>query len=204
MPPAVPAGLPANLLARRPDLRAAEQQLVAANANVGAAHAALYPTLSLTGLFGGQSTGLTDLLAAGRTWQIGAGVLGPIFTGGRLRAQERVARAQFEEARISFEAAMTRALGEVSTSLVSIEKLAAEERERTRAVTATTEAVRLATLRYDSGLSAYFEVLDALQQRLSAETALAQTRRDRLVALANFYKALGGGWALPPETTASK
>ena len=198
LPPAVPAGLPAALLLRRPDLRRAEQDLVAANANVGVAHASLFPTLSLTGLFGGQSTQLSDLLAAGRTWSIGAGILGPLFQGGKLRAEERVARAQFEEARLAYERAVTQALGEVSTSLVAIQKLAEEESQRARAVSATREAVRLATLRYESGFSAYFEVLDALQQVLVAETVLAQTRRDRLVALATFYKALGGGWQAPP------
>ncbi|MGZ6970286.1 MAG: efflux transporter outer membrane subunit [Thermoanaerobaculia bacterium] len=205
MPPVVPAGLPSALLLRRPDVRAAEQSLVAANADVGVARAAFYPTLSLTGLFGGQSTGLSDLFAAGRTWSIGANLLGPLFQGGRLRAEERVARAQFEQALVSYERAFTRALGEVSSNLVAIEKLAAEETERERSVHATREAVRLATLRYESGLSAYFEVLDALQLLLPAETALVQTRRDRLTAFVSFYRALGGGWsdAPPPPPPAA-
>jgi len=194
LPPAVPAGLPSALVLRRPDVRAAEQSLVAANANVGVARAAFYPTLSITGLLGGVSPGLHDLFAAGRTWSIGANLLGPLFAGGSLLAQERVARAQFDEARVAYEEAVTRALGEVSTDLVAIEKLAAEEAERTRAVDAARESVRLATRRYESGLSAYFEVLDALQQLLPAETALVQTRRDRLTAFVSFYRALGGGW----------
>ena len=199
LPPAVPAGLPSALLLRRPDVRAAEQSLVAANANVGVARAAFYPTLSITGLFGGLSTGLQDLFAAGRTWSIGAGLLGPLFAGGSLRAQERIARAQFDQARVAYEQAVTRALGEVSSDLVAIEKLAVEETERERSVHATREAVRLATLRYESGLSAYFEVLDALQLLLPAETALVQTRRDRLTAFVSFYRALGGGWSdVPP------
>jgi multidrug efflux system outer membrane protein len=205
MPPVVPAGLPSALLLRRPDVRAAEQSLVAANANVGVARAAFYPTLSLTGFFGGQSAGLTDLFTAGRTWSIGANLLGPLFKGGRLRAEERVAHAQFDQALVSYERAFTRALGEVSSNLVAIEKLAAEETERERSVHATREAVRLATLRYESGLSAYFEVLDALQLLLPAETALVQTRRDRLSAFVSFYRALGGGWsdAPPPPPPAA-
>jgi multidrug efflux system outer membrane protein len=205
LPPAVPAGLPSALLLRRPDVRAAEQSLVAANANVGVARAAFYPTLSITGLFGGLSTGLQDLFAAGRTWSIGAGLLGPLFAGGSLRAQERIARAQFDQARVAYEQAVTRALGEVSSDLVAIEKLAVEETERERSVHATREAVRLATLRYESGLSAYFEVLDALQLLLPAETALVQTRRDRLTAFVSFYRALGGGWsdAPPPPPPAA-
>ncbi len=201
LPPAVPAGLPSALLLRRPDVRAAEQNFIAANANVGVARAAFYPTLSLTGLLGGLSPSLRDLFAAGRTWSIGAGLLGPLFAGGGLRSQERAARAQFDEARVTYEQAVTRALGEVSSDLVAIDKLAAEEAERARAVNAARESVRLATRRYESGLSAYFEVLDALQQLLPAETALVQTRRDRLTAFVSFYRALGGGWSdvpLPP------
>ena len=201
LPPAVPAGLPATLLLRRPDLRRAEQDLVAANANIGVARASLFPTLTLTGFFGGQSPQLADLVTAGRAWSFGAGIVGPIFQGGSLRAQERVARARFEQARLAYERAVTQALGEVSTSLVAIQKLAEEEAQRARAVSATGEAVRLATLRYESGFSAYFEVLDALQQALIAETALAQTRRDRLVALTSLYKALGGGWQATPAAT---
>ncbi len=180
-------------------MRAAEQQLVAANAGIGVARAAFYPTLSITGLLGGVSPGLHDLFAAGRTWSIGAGVLGPLFAGGSLLAQERIARAQFDAARATYEQTFTRALGEVSTDLVAIEKLAAEEAERTRAVGAARESVRLATRRYESGFSAYFEVLDALQQLLPAETALVVTRRDRLAAVVSFYRALGGGWSdVPP------
>lgn len=205
LPPAVPAGLPSALLLRRPDVRAAEQTLIAANANVGVARAAFYPTLSLTGLFGGLSPGLQDLFAAGRTWSIGAGLLGPLFAGGSLRAQERLARAQFDQARVAYEEAVTRALGEVSSDLVAIEKLAAEETERGRAVNAARESVRLATRRYESGFSAYFEVLDALQQLLPAETALVQTRRARLTAFVSFYRALGGGWSdAPPPPPPAK
>lgn len=201
LPPTVRSGLPATLLLRRPDLRRAEQDLVAANANIGVARASLFPTLTLTGFFGGQSPQLADFVTTGRAWSFGAGIVGPIFQGGSLRAQERVARARFEEARLVYERAVTQALGEVSTSLVAIQKLAEEAAERTRAVSATREAVRLATLRYESGFSAYFEVLDAIQQALIAETALAQTRRDRLVALASLYKALGGGWQTTPVAT---
>lgn len=194
IPPEVPVGLPASLLMRRPDILAAEQQLVAANANIGVAEAAFYPTLSLTGLLGGQSPELSNLLTSGRTWTIGAGLLGPIFQGGRLRAQRDVALAQFEEARLAYEQDVTNALGEVSTFLVQLQKFGEEEQQRLAAVAANREAVRLATMRYESGLSAYFEVLDAQQQLLAAENEAAQTRRDRLVALAQLYRALGGGW----------
>ncbi|MEO8379048.1 MAG: efflux transporter outer membrane subunit [Acidobacteriota bacterium] len=194
VPPAVPAGLPSALLLRRPDVLAAEQQLIAANANVGVAEASFYPTISLTGLLGVQSTDLSELFGEGRIWRIQAGLLGPIFNAGRLRNQKRVAVAQFDVARAEYERAVTEAMADVSTSLVTMEKLQVAETARVRAVRANENAVRLATIRYDSGLSAYFEVLDAMSQLLTAENALARTRRDRLVAVVQFYRALGGGW----------
>ncbi|MGZ7078875.1 MAG: efflux transporter outer membrane subunit [Thermoanaerobaculia bacterium] len=196
LPPAVPAGLPSALLLRRPDVREAEQELIAANAEIGAAEAAFYPTLSLTGLLGGQSPELGSLLGSGKNWSIQAGLLGPIFNAGRLRNQRRVAVAQFEAARVAYERAITAALGEVSTNLVSNTKLADAEALRARAAASDRDALRLATLRYESGFSAYFEVLDVQEQLLAAETSLAQIRRDRLVSIVDLYRALGGGWAV--------
>jgi multidrug efflux system outer membrane protein len=195
----VPAGLPAALLLRRPDLRQAEQQLVAANAGIGVAEAAFYPTISLTGLFGGLSPELGQLLGKGRTWSIAAGLTGPIFRGGSLRGQVRVATAQFEQARLAYEQAVNRAFGEVSTSLVALQRLGDAEGERQRAVHAYQEAARLAGLRYSSGLSRYFEVISAQENLLNAENSLAQVRHDRLVALVNLYKALGGGWPVEEQ-----
>jgi multidrug efflux system outer membrane protein len=194
VPPSIPPGLPAALLLRRPDIRQQEQLLIAANANIGVAEAAFRPTISLTGLLGGQSPDLANLFGSGKNWNIAAGVLGPIFNAGRLRNQERVAVAQFDEARLQYEQGVTNALGEVATSLVAVQKLAEEETLRDRAARADREAVRLATMRYQSGLSAYFEVLDAMEQLLTAENALAATRRDRLQAVVTLYRALGGGW----------
>jgi multidrug efflux system outer membrane protein len=151
--------------------------------------------LNLTGLLGAQSPELANLLGSGHTWSVQAGLLGPIFEGGRLRNQRRLAVAQFEEARIVYERDITAALGEISTNLVSNDKLAEAETQRARAVESDREAVRLATLRYESGFSAYFEVLDAQEQLFAAETSVAQIRRDRLVALVDLYRALGGGWS---------
>lgn len=195
LPADVPAGLPAALLLRRPDVRAAEQALIAANANIGVAEAAFYPTLSLTGLLGVQSSDLSELFTEGRVWNIQAGLLGPIFNAGRLRDQRRVAVAQFDQALAQYEQSVTRALADASTSIVTLEKLAAAEEARDRALRANEEAVRLVNLRYESGFSAYFEVLDAMQQLFIAQNNLARTRRDRLVALVQLYRALGGGWA---------
>ncbi|HYI10916.1 MAG TPA: efflux transporter outer membrane subunit [Thermoanaerobaculia bacterium] len=194
LPAAVPAGLASALLLRRPDVRAAEQALIAANANIGVAEAAFYPTLSLTGLLGVQSSDLSELFGEGRTWNIQAGLLGPIFNAGRLRNQRKIAVAQFDEALAEYEQSVTRALADTSTSLVTLEKLATAETERQRALRANEEAVRLVTLRYESGFSAYFEVLDAMQQLFTAQNNLARTRRDRLIALVQLYRALGGGW----------
>lgn len=196
MPAEVPAGLPSALLLRRPDVRAAEQALIAANANIGVAQAAFYPTLSLTGLLGVQSSDLSELFTEGRVWSIQAGLLGPIFNAGRLRNQRRVAVAQFDEALAQYEQSVTRALADASTSIVTVEKLAAAGTERDRALRANEEAVRLVNLRYDSGFSAYFEVLDAMQQLFVAEVNRARTHRDRLVALVQLYRALGGGWSV--------
>jgi len=202
--PDVPPGLPSTLLLRRPDVRQAEQELIAANANIGVAEAAFFPTLSLTGLLGGQSPDLANLLGSGHTWNIEAGLLGPIFNGGRLRSEKQLAIAQFEEARLLYERDVTSALGEVSSDLVANQKLGEAETQRSKAVDLDREAVQLATLRYESGFSAYFEVLDAQEQLLTAETALAETRRDRLVAIVDLYRALGGGWQPEPAAAATR
>jgi len=203
LPPAIPAGLPSTLLERRPDLREAEQQLVAANAGIGAAKAAFFPTLSLTGLFGNVSPELGEVFKNGKTWSLATSVLGPLFTGGSLKRGYEITKAQWEQAAILYEAAVTNALAEVSTALVSRAKLVETERQRARTVAAYREAVRLANLRYISGLSAYFEVLESQQQLFPAEITLAQTRRNQLIAVVDLYRALGGGWkaeALGPAT----
>ena len=194
LPPDVPPGLPSALLERRPDIRQAEQLLIAANANVGVAKADFFPRLSLTGLFGNVSPELGDLFSHGKTWSVGTGLLGPIFQGGRVKRSYEAAQAQWQQAKIQYEATTTNAFGEVSGALVDRAKLVETERQRARAVAAYQEAVRLANVRYNSGLSAYFEVLEAQQQLFPAEISLAQTRRDQLVAVVNLYRALGGGW----------
>ncbi|MEP6769931.1 MAG: efflux transporter outer membrane subunit [Acidobacteriota bacterium] len=194
VPPEVPAGLPSALLERRPDVRQAEQQLVAANAGIGAAVASFFPTISLTGAFGGVSPQISDLFTSGKSWSIAAGLAGPIFQGGRLRNQYAVSRALFEQAAAQYEAAVRNAFGEVSTTLVAHEKLAEVERRQARTVAAYREAVQLAIVRYLAGLSSYVEVLDAQQQLFPAEISLAQTRSARLTNLVALYRALGGGW----------
>ena len=197
-PPAVPPGLPSALLERRPDVREAEEQLVAVNAGVGAAKARFFPTLSLTGLFGNVSPELGNIFLQGKTWSLSAGLVGPIFAAGQIKKNYEAAKARYEQGKVQYEAAVTNALREVSDALVDRTKLVEAERQRARAVRAFSEAVRLANVRYQSGLSAYFEVLDAQQQLFPAEISLVQTHRDQLLAVVNLYKALGGGWPLPP------
>ena len=194
LPPEVPAGLPSTLLERRPDLRQAEQQLVSANANVGAAMASFFPTITLTGAFGGISPEISDVFQVGRMWSIAAGLAGPLFQGLRLKNQYDVNVAQWEQAKVQYESAVTNAFGEVSTALVAHQKLAEVETQQARSVAAYLEAVRLSGIRYLAGLSSYVEVLDSQQQLFPAENALAQARFSRLSNFVQLYKALGGGW----------
>jgi outer membrane protein, multidrug efflux system len=195
-PPEVPAGLPATLLERRPDLREAEQNLIAASANVGVAKANFFPTLSLSGLFGGVSPQLSQLTGAGKAWTLGADLTGPIFTGGRLKNEYHASIAVRDQAKIFFEKAVTQAFGEVSTSLSAHEQLAKAYREQVTSVDAYREAVRLSSTRYDNGLASYLEVIDAQIQMYPAETTSVNYDLGRKLALVNLYRALGGGWNL--------
>jgi multidrug efflux system outer membrane protein len=195
-PPEVPAGLPATLLERRPDLREAEQNLISANANIGVAKANFFPTLSLTALFGGVSPQLSDLTGAGRAWSIAGDLAGPIFTAGRLKNQYHAAIAQRDQAKVAFEKAVTQAFGEVSTSLSAHQQLARAYREQMTSVEAYRESVRLSFIRYDSGLSNYLEIVDAQIQMYPAESATVTYDLGRKIALVNLYRALGGGWNL--------
>jgi len=198
--PDVPVGLPSALLERRPDVRQAEDQLHAANAAIGVATANFFPTISLTGLFGGISPELSELFGTNKTWSVGAGLLGPIFQGGRLKQAKAAAVAQWEQALATYEKTVTSALGDVSNALVAKQKLADATTQLAAAVTAYEEAVRIANIRYLSGLSSYFEVVDAQQQLFPAQNDLARARRDELSAIVSLYKALGGGWQQAPST----
>jgi len=199
LPPEIPAGLPSDLLERRPDLRQAEQELVAANADVGVAVANFFPAISLTGAFGGVAPQVSDLFSKGRTWSVGGELLSPVFQGRRLKNQHRAALARWEQARVGFEQSVTNAFTEVSTALVAYQKVAEVEKRQAQAVDAYKEAVRLSSQRYLAGLSDYLEVLQAQQLLFPAENSLAQTRFSRLASLVQLYKALGGGWKLTDQ-----
>ena len=204
--PTVPAGLPSALLERRPDLRRVEQQLVAANAQIGVAKADFFPKLSLTGLLGKASPELSAITSGAATiWSIAAGLAGPIFQGGRILGNYRASIAAWEEVKFQNEKAVITAFQEVSTGLVALDKLAGAEMEQARSVRALDKAVQLATDRYLYGLASYYEVLEAQQQLFPAQNAQAQIRADRLLAYVRLYKALGGGWQTdaPTPTTAA-
>ena len=196
LPPEIPSGLPSDLLKRRPDLRQAEQALVAANADVGVTVADYFPTLRLTGAFGGLSDQVSDLFKGGKQYSIGGGLFTPIFQGRRLKNQNRAAVARFEQAKVDYERSVTNAFGEVSTALVAYERLAHVEAEQEKAVASYREAVDLANSRYRSGLADYLDVLQAQRQLFPAENSLTQVRFERLAVLVDLYRALGGGWRL--------
>lgn len=168
----------------------------AANANVGVAKANFFPTISLSGLFGGVSPQLSQLTGTGKAWTVAGDFTGPIFTGGRLKNQYNAALAQRDQAKISFEKAVTQAFGEVSTALSAHQQLAKAYREQLTSVEAYRESVRLSALRYDSGLASYLDVVDAQIQMYPAETATVSYDLGRKLALVSLYQALGGGWNL--------
>ena len=195
--PAVPAGLPSALLERRPDLRQAEQQLVAANARIGVAKAEFFPKLSLTSLFGTASPEMSALTGGTATiWAVAGMFSGPLFNAGRTRGIYRASIAQWEQVRLQYEQAVLTALREVSDALTALAKLTDAEVGQDTAVRALADAVDHATDRYRQGLASYYEVLEAQQQLYPAQITLAQIRQDRLLSYVRLYKALGGGWSL--------
>lgn len=195
--PTVPAGLPSALLERRPDLRRAEQELVAANAQVGVAKSLFFPQLSLTGLIGKASPELAALTAGTSTvWQAGGALTGPLFQGGKIYQNYKASIAAWEEVKWRYEQSVIQAFQEVSSSLAALEKLADAETEQIRSVKALEKSVQISTDRYLYGLSSYFEILEAQQRLYPAQYTQAQIRLSRLLAYVQLYKALGGGWNL--------
>ena len=195
-PPEIPTGLPSQLLERRPDLHEAEENLIAANANVGVAKANFFPTISLTGVLGGVSPQLSELTTAGKAWSLAGNLAGPLFTAGRLKNEYRAAMAQRDQAKIAFEKSVTQAFGEVSISLSAHQELAEAYKQQLESVEAYRESVRLSTIRYDSGLASYLEIVDAEIQMYPTERSAIIYDLGRKEALVNLYRALGGGWKL--------
>lgn len=196
LPPEIPSGLPSDLLERRPDLRQAEQELIAANAEVGVTVANYFPRLSLTGAFGGLAPQASQLFQEGKAWSLGAGLFTPVFQGRRLKNENRAALARWEQAKVRYEASVTNAFAEVATALVAYQKLADEETEQARAVDNFRAAVDISNSRYLSGLADYLDVLAARQLLFPSENNLARIRYERLRTVVQLYRALGGGWQL--------
>jgi outer membrane protein, multidrug efflux system len=201
--PAVPAGLPSELLERRPDLRQAEQQLISANAQIGVAKARYFPNITLTGLFGWESTNLSQLFTGpAHMWNWTAPLTQPLFTGGSIAQGVKISEAFRDEALLNYQKAVQSAFRDVEDALVdqksTREQLAAQARQ--------VEALRLyastARLRYDNGYTSYIEVLDAERSLFDAELGYTQTMGALLQALINLYKAMGGGWVALAEKTA--
>lgn len=195
LPPAPPPGLPSTLLARRPDIRSAEQAMVAANAQIGAARAALFPAISLTASLGAQSAELSNLLASGAgVWSLGLSAFAPIFDGGRREARVEQAEARRAQALAGYQRAIETAFREVSDALASVEQSAGAEAELAARLEAARNALELSNERYRAGYSPFLEVLDAQRTANEAELAFVRNRQARLAFSVDLMRALGGGW----------
>jgi multidrug efflux system outer membrane protein len=194
-PPTVPAGIPSQLLERRPDIRAAEQNLRSASAKIGIANANFFPRFGLTALLGRVSPELTSLSGGSADiWALAASFSGPVFTGGRLTNQRRAAVDVFDQAKYQYSQSALRAFREVSDALIASQKLSVVEEQQKREVAALADSVSIARRRYLGGLASYYEVLEAQQLLYPAEISLSETSRDRRLAIVQLYRALGGGW----------
>jgi multidrug efflux system outer membrane protein len=188
------------VLERRPDIRQAEQQLVAANAQIGAAKALYFPTISLTGALGVASVDLAKLFSGpSGVWSYQGSVAGPIFAGGAIKAQVRQTEAARKAAELGYAAAIQSAFADIDNALVSRAKLADQLAAERRLVAASREYGRLARLQFDGGVAPYFTVLQAEQQLFPAELNEVQLRASLFAATVNIYKAMGGGWVAEAE-----
>ena len=195
LPIAVPAGLPSDLVSRRPDIRAAEQSLLAAGARIDVARKAYLPQISLTGFLGFESTSLSDLFKPSRSvWGFVPQVTQPIFTAGRLKSNVRFNQAQRDLFLVDYERTIQQAFLEVSDSLIAYRKVREVRAQRELLVTTLQDRSRLAYMRYTGGVSNLLEALDADRELFDAELSLAQVRRDELLTVVQLYKSLGGGW----------
>lgn len=196
LPPEVPAGLPSALLERRPDVLAAEQNLVAANANIGVAKAAYFPQISLSGLLGGQSSQLSSLFSGPHSaWTFVPQISQPIFTAGRLKSNVKLAEAQRQDALILYEKTIQTAFTDVSNALIAHQRTR-ESRLKQEALVATLQdRTRLAYVRYRGGVDTQLNALDADRDLFQAQLSLAEIRLTELLSVVQLYKALGGGWS---------
>jgi outer membrane protein, multidrug efflux system len=191
----VPTGLPSSLLERRPDIQAAEQQLVAANAQIGVAKAAYYPDISLTGVGGFQSTALKNLFTGpAGLWSFGGQLLQPVFTAGRIKSGVRLSEAQEQQMLLTYQQTIQQAFQEVSDSLIAYQKSQEVRDQQALLNAAAADASRLSDIRYRGGVTSYLEVLDSDTRYFTAELTLAQAELNTRLALVQLYNSLGGGW----------
>jgi len=202
--PAIPAGLPSDLLERRPDIRRTEQDLIAANALIGAAKAAYFPTISLTGLFGYASTSLSNLFdSQSKVWSYGAPITMPIFTAGAIAGQVQAAEAQQQQALFAYQKAIQEAFREVNDALISQNRTREQLKAQRRQVEALQQYAATARLRYDNGYTSYIEVLDAERSLFNVQLQYTQTQQIEFQSLINLYLAMGGGWVSEAEKVAN-
>lgn len=205
MPPAIPAGLPSELLQRRPDVLVSEATLAAQTARIGVAEAARWPSLSLTGSLGYESSDLSNLTTSGSDfWNLGANILAPIFNAGRNKSRVEAEQARTEQALLAYQQTVQRAFREVEDSLVAVRTYRSEHAARQRQVAAALSAAKLSRARYNGGVTSYLEVLITEQSLFSAELAETQTLRLYFNAIIELYKALGGGWNPEPRPTSEQ
>jgi len=202
LPPDVPPGMPSTLIERRPDIRQAEQNLVAANAEIGVAKAQFFPQIALTGSGGGsfgRSSAFSGLMSSQLgIWAYGVQVSQPLFTGGALTGNLKLAKSQHEQALISYRQTIQRAFGDVSDALIGYEKFHQVRVRQENTVADLQESVRLSNMRYKGGTTTYLEVLDGQRSLFSAELTLAQARGTEFQSLVQLYRSLGGGWQQQP------
>ncbi len=195
MPPSIPAGLPSELLLRRPDVLSAEASLAAQTARIGVAEAARWPALSLTGSFGFESQELSTLTRSGSDFlSIGGSIFQPLFNSGRNKRQVEIEQARTKQVLLGYQQTLQRAFGEVEDALIAVRTYKAEHEARARQAAAARSATMLSRARYDGGVSSYLEVLDAERSLFDAELTESQTLRLYINAVIELYKALGGGW----------
>jgi outer membrane protein, multidrug efflux system len=191
----VPAGLPSSLLERRPDIRQAEQELIAANAQIGVAKADYFPRIALTGSGGYQSSALTSLFAGqAGLWTFGASAVQPLFEGGRIRNRVKLAQAQTEEATLFYQHTVQQAFRDVSDALVGYSKSQEFRAQLEQLTNSAQEATKLSNMRYKGGAASYLEVLDSDTRYFVAQVSLAQAQLRELESLVQIYRSLGGGW----------
>ena len=191
----VPAGLPSSLIERRPDIRQAEEQLIAANAQVGVARAQYFPAISLTGQVGTTSNALNTLFHdSSFAYSYGTSATQPIFNAGRIRNNVRLTEAQKREAVLTYQKTIAQSFQDVSNALVGYQKYREFREQQERLVTASRDAVNLSNMRYKGGYSSYLDVLTNQTTLFSGELTLASAREEEMLSLVQLYNALGGGW----------